>query len=97
MFTSGHIKVFYFTKQAGLESVRFHTDRYKKSGMFWGAIFWPLIRLVVAVGNATKRARSPYWEENREAFGAIYSCKILAGRTTRRGRCEAEGRSARSP
>ncbi len=88
VFTSGHINpigfyyLFYFTKQAGFESVRFHTDRYKKSGMFWGAIFWPLIQAVVAVGNATKRARSAYWKENREAFGAINSFKMLAGRTT---------------
>jgi hypothetical protein len=34
------------------------------------------------VGNLRKRARSPWWEENREAFGAVNSFRMLAGRTT---------------
>ena len=88
VFTSGHINpisayyLYYFAKLAGFESVRFHTDRYKKSGMFWGTLFWPFIRAVVGIGNATKRSRSPWWEENREAFAAVNSFKLLAGRTT---------------
>lgn len=88
IFTSGHINpigayyLFYFAKLADLDSVHFHTDRYKKSGMFLGAIFWPFIKLAVAISNATRRSRSQWWEENREAFAAVNSFKLLAGRTT---------------
>lgn len=87
-FTSGHINpinayyLFYFTKMAGFDTVRFHVDRYKKSGMFLGALFWPLIQIVVGIGNLRKRARSAWWQENREAFRAVNSFKMLAGRTT---------------
>lgn len=88
VFTSGHINpisayyLYYFARLAGLASVRFHTDRYKKSGMFWGALFWPFIKVAVGLSNLRKRARSPWWKENREAFGAVNSFQMLAGRTT---------------
>lgn len=67
---------------AGFDTVRFHVHRYKKSGMFLGALFWPLIQIVVGIGNLRKRARSAWWEENRAAFRAVNRFKMLAGRTT---------------
>jgi hypothetical protein len=85
---SGHINpisayyLFYFAKLAGFDTVRFHTDRHKKSGVFWGAMFWPVIQLVVALNNLFKRSRASYWQENREGFAAVNSFKLLAGRTT---------------
>ncbi len=85
---SGHINpisayyLFYFAKLAGFETVRFHTDRYKKSGTILSVLFWPVIQLVVAINNVKKRARSPWWRENREGFAAVNSFRMLAGRTT---------------
>jgi len=85
--TSGHINpisayyLFYFAKLAGFGTVRFHIDRYKRSGVFWAALFWPFIAVAVLIGNA-KRSRSPAWAENREAFAAVNGFKLLSGRTT---------------
>jgi 2-polyprenyl-3-methyl-5-hydroxy-6-metoxy-1,4-benzoquinol methylase len=86
--TSGHINpisayyMFFFAKLAGFETVRFHIDRFKKSGVFWGALFWPVIALCVGLSNALKRSRHAAWSENREAFAAVNGFKLLSGRTT---------------